>query len=154
MNVDHVPTSRHDPKCLSELVIHEDNEAVIKMTIKGRSPALRHVPRTHRVDLDWLFERIREDPGVFVKYVNTHDQIADMLTKGQFTSEQWQKLVRLAQIVDVNTLRGATPGGLGESKQQDAKAEQAAKPKPKAKTKARRSNKMSLRRRDNETNLS
>ena len=33
--------------------IFEDNDAVIKMTIKGR-----HVARTHRVDLDWLCKEI------------------------------------------------------------------------------------------------
>jgi hypothetical protein len=74
----------------------EDNDAVIKMTVKGRSPALRHVPRTHRIDLDWLFERIREDPCIDIRYVNTKLQIADFLTKGQFTSAQWQSLCYLA----------------------------------------------------------
>ena len=29
-----------------------------KMIIKGRSPTMRHVSRTHRVALDWLFDRI------------------------------------------------------------------------------------------------
>ena len=31
------------------LYMFEDNEAVIKMIIKGRSPTMRHVSRTHRV---------------------------------------------------------------------------------------------------------
>ena len=39
------------------LYVLEDNEAVIKMIIKGRSPTMRHVLRT-RVSLDWLFDRI------------------------------------------------------------------------------------------------
>ena len=42
-------------------MLSEDNEAVIKM-MKGRSPAMRHVSRTHRVALDWLFDRINLDP--------------------------------------------------------------------------------------------
>ena len=33
----------------------EDNEAVIKMIIKGKSPTMRHVSRSHRVALDRLF---------------------------------------------------------------------------------------------------
>ena len=41
------------------LYVFEDNEAVIKMIIKGRSPTMRHVTRTHRVALDRLFYRIR-----------------------------------------------------------------------------------------------
>ena len=39
------------------LYVFEDNEAVIKMILKGRSPTMRHVSRTHRVALDWLFDR-------------------------------------------------------------------------------------------------
>ena len=34
------------------LYVFEDNEAAIKMIIKGRSPTMRHVSRTHRVALD------------------------------------------------------------------------------------------------------
>ena len=44
------------------LYVFEDNEAVIKMIIKGRSPTMRHVSRTHRVALDWSFDRINLDP--------------------------------------------------------------------------------------------
>ena len=49
---------------------------------------MRHVVRTHRVNLDSLFERIREDPGLEVKYCNTKEQLADMLTKGMFSTIQ------------------------------------------------------------------
>ena len=35
------------------LYVFEDDEAVIKMILKGRSPTMRHVSRTHRVALDW-----------------------------------------------------------------------------------------------------
>ena len=74
------------------------------MCIKGRSPLLRHVARTHRIDLDWLFERLREDPGIFMRYVGTAEQIADIFTKGSFSSDQWAKLCRLAQIGPLATL--------------------------------------------------
>ena len=43
------------------LYVFEDNEAVIKIVIKWRSFTMRHVSRTHRVALDWLFERINLD---------------------------------------------------------------------------------------------
>ena len=40
----------------AKLCILEDNEAVIRMIIKKVAVVfLRHVSRTHRVDLDWLF---------------------------------------------------------------------------------------------------
>ena len=51
--------------------ICEDNEAVIKMIIKGRSPTTRHVSRTHRVALDWLFDRINLVTKIQIKYVDT-----------------------------------------------------------------------------------
>ena len=56
----------------------EDNEAVIKILLKGRSLALRHFPRVQRVDLDWLYARTREDPGLRMKYINTKKQLADV----------------------------------------------------------------------------
>ena len=35
------------------------------------SPTMRHVSRTHRVALDWLFDRINLDPKVQIKYIDT-----------------------------------------------------------------------------------
>ena len=52
------------------LCVFEDNEAVIKMIIKGRSPTMRHVSRTHRVALDWLFDRINLDSKIQIKYID------------------------------------------------------------------------------------
>ena len=66
------------------LYIVEDNEAVIKMIIKGRSPTMRDVSRTHRVALDWLFHRINLDPKIHIKYVDTKHQLADIFDKREF----------------------------------------------------------------------
>ena len=65
------------------------------MIIKGRSPTMRHVSRTHRVALDWLFDRINLDPKIQIKYVDTRDQLADALRKGNFTRDEWDHLLRL-----------------------------------------------------------
>jgi hypothetical protein len=106
--VDWVPPSLPKSHGLSMLIVFEDNEAVIQMTIKGRSPNMRHVGRVHRVDLDWLFERIREDPSIHMRYVGTKEQIADIFTKGVFTSDQWARLCRLAQIGSPKSLYTST----------------------------------------------
>ena len=66
------------------LYVFEDDEPVIKMIIKGRSPTMRPVSRTHRVALDWLFDRISLDPKIQIKYTDTKNQLADMLTKGNY----------------------------------------------------------------------
>ena len=96
-NVDYVPPTLQ-PIDLADMVIMEDNDAVIKMCEKGRSPNMRHVARTHRVDLDWLFERLIKDPAIKMRYVNTKQQIADMFTKGSFTEMVWKTLLNLIQI--------------------------------------------------------
>ena len=73
----------------------EDNEAVIKMIMKGRSPTMRHVSRTHRVALDWLFDRINLGPKIQIKYIDTKNQLADILTKKNFTRDEWNHLLTL-----------------------------------------------------------
>ena len=80
------------------LYVFEDNEAVIKMICKGRSPTMRHVSRTHRVALDWLFDRINLDPKIQFKYIDTKNQLADILTKGNFTRDEWNHLLCLFNI--------------------------------------------------------
>ena len=77
------------------MCISEDNEDVIKMIIKGRSPMMRDVSRTHRVALDWLFERINLDLKIQIKYIDTKNQLADILTKGNFTRDEWNHLLCL-----------------------------------------------------------
>ena len=55
-DIDLVPSNVQSAHHEALLYVFEDNEAVIKMIIKGRSPTMRHVSRTHRVALDWLFD--------------------------------------------------------------------------------------------------
>ena len=59
---------------------------------------MRHVSRTHRVALDWLFDRINWDPKIQIKYIDTKNQLADMLTKGNFTCDEWNHLLCLFNI--------------------------------------------------------
>ena len=97
-DIDFVPSNVQSACREALLFIFEDNEAVIKMIIKGRSPAMRHVSRTHRVALDWLFDRINLDPKVQIKYIDTKNQLADILTKGNFTRDEWNHLLCLLNI--------------------------------------------------------
>ena len=83
----YVTTNANSSQGESQLYIFEDNEAVIKMIIKGRSPTKRHVSRTHRVALDWLFDRIFFEPKVQITYIDTKIQLADILTKKKFSRD-------------------------------------------------------------------
>ena len=59
---------------------------------------MRHVSRTHRVALDWLFDRINSDSKIQIKYIDTKNQFADILTKGNFTRDEWNHLLCLFNI--------------------------------------------------------
>ena len=44
------------------------------------------------------FRASRDDPGMFMKYVRTTVQMADMMTKASFTSLQWRALCTLCSL--------------------------------------------------------
>ena len=91
-DIDCVPSNVQLSRQEALLYAFEDNEAVIKMIIKGRSPTMGHVSRTHRVALDWWFDRINLDPKIQNKHIDTKNQLADMRTKGNFTRDEWNHL--------------------------------------------------------------
>ena len=97
-DIDSVPSNVQSARQEALLYVFEDNEAVIKMIIKGRSPTMRHVSRTHRVALDWLFDRINLDSKIQIKYIDTKNQLADILTKRNFTRDEWNHLLCLFNI--------------------------------------------------------
>ena len=99
-NVDLVPSNVQSSHQEPLLYVIEDNEAVIKMIIKGRSPTMRHVSRTHRIALHWLFDRINLDPKIQIKYIGTKNQLAGILTKGSFTRDGWNHLLCLFNIIN------------------------------------------------------
>ena len=97
-DIDSVPLNVQSSRQEALLYVFEDNEAVIKMIIEGRSPTMRHFSRTHRVALDWLFDRINLDSKIQIKYIDTTNQLADILTKGNFTRDEWNHLMCFFKI--------------------------------------------------------
>ena len=67
------------------LHIFEDSEAVIKMIIQGRSPCPEPT-ESHLIGC--LTESIRT-PKIQIQYVDAENQLADLLTKGNFTRDEW-----------------------------------------------------------------
>ena len=66
------------------------------MIMKGRSPTKTcfQNPRS----CSWLFDRINLDPKIQIKFFDTKNQLADMLTKGNFTRDAWNHLLCLFDI--------------------------------------------------------
>ena len=83
-DIDSIPSNVQSSRQEALLYVFENNEAVIKMIIKGRSPTKRHVSRTHRVALDWLFDRINLDSKIQSKYIETKNQLADIFAQRKF----------------------------------------------------------------------
>ena len=75
---DFIPSNVNSSHQEALLCVFEDNEAVIKMIRKGRSTTMRHVSRTHRGALDWLFDRINLVSKIQIKYIDTKNQLADI----------------------------------------------------------------------------
>ena len=65
---------------------------------------MRHVSRTHRVAFGWLNDRINLDPQIQIRYFDTKRQIADILTKGNFTRDEWNNLLHLLNISHFSSL--------------------------------------------------
>ena len=97
-NVDYVSSNVKSSQSGAMMYIFEDNEAVIKIIIKGRSPTMRHVSLTTEIALDWLFARVNLDQKIQIKYVDTRNQLADILTKGNFERDEWNHLLLLFNI--------------------------------------------------------
>ena len=117
-DIDSAPSNVQSPNREALLYVFEDNEAVIKMIMKGRSPTMRHVSRTHRVALDWLFDRINLDPKIQIKYIDTKNQLADILTKGNFTRDEWNHLLTLFNIFHFSST--ACVAAMAKRAQQDS----------------------------------
>ena len=73
------------------MVIHfaEDNEAALKIIKSGKNPKLRHVGRTHKVDIMFLHETFSQDQMV-MHYCDTLKQRADIFTKAFSNPEKWK----------------------------------------------------------------
>ena len=120
-NVDFTPSNVQSSHQEALLYVFEDNEAVTKMIFKGRSPTMRHVSRTHRVALDWLFDRIDLDPKIQIKYIDTKNQLADILTKGNFTRDEWNHMLCLFNISHFSPT--VCSGAIAKRLQQDSREE-------------------------------
>ena len=107
-DIDLVPSNVQSANREVLLCVFEDSEAVIKMIIKGRSPTMRHVSSTHRVALDWLFDRINLDSKIQIKYIDTKNQLAHILTRGNFTRDEWNHLLTLFNISHCSSKTSST----------------------------------------------
>ena len=77
----------------------EDNEATIRIISTGKSQAMRHVGRTHRVDLAFLHEA-KENKHIIVNPCPTDYMCADIFTKTFTNKQKWEQVAKLIAHVD------------------------------------------------------
>eukprot|EP00959_Pyramimonas_sp_CCMP1952_P197002 4119332-Pyramimonas_sp.AAC.1 len=84
------------------LIVGEDNEAVITLVHKERTPAHRHLHRAHRINWDYINETCQQE-HIQLKYVGTKIHVADMMAK-HFEPKKvhlWQDLFKLSSVFPV-----------------------------------------------------
>ena len=79
-----------------DLIIHEDNQATIQVVGQGYSSKLRHITRTHKINLGSLSE-VLQQKGIKVQYIETTQQAADIFTKA-LEPMKWPNAIKLLNI--------------------------------------------------------
>ena len=80
------------------LLFQEDNQATIQILKTQKSPTLRHLNRTHRVNVSWLCEVFRNLKEVELIYCKTDDMAADIFTKAFTNPIKWNAALDLIGI--------------------------------------------------------
>ena len=86
-------------------------------------------PEPTKLLLIGLFDRINLDPKIQIKHIDTKNQLADILTKGNFTRDEWNHLLCLFNIRHFSSINKRK--SMSKSTQEDAGEERVtAKSKP------------------------
>ena len=83
----------------TKLVFQEDNQATIQILKTQKNPTLRHLNRTHRVNVSWLCEVFRNLKEVELKYCKTGEMAADIFTKAFTNPIKWNAALELIGII-------------------------------------------------------
>ena len=96
---DAVPTVDHLNEILGQeipLTCFQDNEATIAVVRNGWSIKLRHVTKTHKIDLSCLYDLFK-DPLTFLVHCPTDQQAADVFTKNLETGK-WDMALSMLRV--------------------------------------------------------
>ena len=83
----------------TKLVFQEDNQATIQILKTQRNPTLRHLNRTHRVNVSWLCEVFSNFDEVGLKYWKTDEMAADIFTKAFTNPIKWNAALDLIDSI-------------------------------------------------------
>ena len=112
----------------SRLVVHEDNQAMMRVCQTGRNPTMRYLKRTHRTSVAWLHEVCSSD-AVELCYTESALMAADIYTKAFTDSQKWEGacwnigVCPPASLVDMASLGDSPPPQTGGDLPKSAKTQ-------------------------------
>ena len=94
----------HDkPKFQMPMDFFEDNQATIRVLETGKNLTLRHLNRTHKVDLACLFEAFKNDLCRLL-YCTSEEQAADIFIKHFTDVTKFDQVCRCISHINKNEL--------------------------------------------------
>ena len=82
----------------TKLVFQEDNQATIQILKTQKNPTLRHLNRTHRVNVSWLCEVFKNLNEAEPKYCKTDEMAAGIFAKAFTNPIKWNAALDLIGI--------------------------------------------------------
>ena len=92
-----VPANTHSSQGESQLYNFEDNEAVIKMIIKGRCDMCQELTGFQLIG---CLTGLNVEPRIQIKYVDAKNHFAEKLSQRSFTRNEWNHLLHLLNIMN------------------------------------------------------
>jgi len=87
-----------------KLIVHEDNQAMIRIVETGKNISLRYLQRTHRISVGWLHEVFKLDE-IELMYEESAKMAADIYTKAFTDKAKWTAAHWLVGVVDPKDLQ-------------------------------------------------
>ena len=81
------------------LLFQEENQAIIQILKTQKNPILRHLNRTHRVNVSWLCEVFKNLKAVELKYCKIDEMAADIFTKAFTNPIKWNAALELIGVI-------------------------------------------------------
>ena len=77
---------------------HEDNTALIRVIRTGHNPTLRHLGRTHGVDIASMREKFYKLDKLDILYEKSSLMAADIFTKAYTSAQKWHEVAALINV--------------------------------------------------------